>query len=275
MPEQLPVESVDRLAASLTPVVASCVAGGKFAVRRLLPGEQWSPPAGPAALLSFSLAKGASGPVSLLLAGAAGLDLARALLGEPATGKADQASAEETDALQELANQAAGALATALGSLLGKPVGFEGPAARFGGAAELLPHATGATAVLLDLAGPLQGEAVLLLPAALLRPASPPGPLLPPLGEPAHRREGNGIEFLLDVTLPITVELGRTRMAIRDVLHLAPGSILELDKLAGEPVDIRVNDRSIARGEVVVIDENFGVRLTSIVTPTERVDSFR
>jgi len=79
------------------------------------------------------------------------------------------------------------------------------------------------------------------------------------------------MEMLLDISLPVTVELGRTRMMIRDILHLAPGSVLELDKLVGEPVDIMINDKPIAGGEVVVIDENFGVRLTSIVSPTERV----
>jgi flagellar motor switch protein FliN/FliY len=79
------------------------------------------------------------------------------------------------------------------------------------------------------------------------------------------------MELLLDISLALTVELGRTRMMIRDILHLAPGSILELDKLAGEPVDILINDKTIARGEVVVIDDKFGVRLSSIVTPGERL----
>lgn len=77
--------------------------------------------------------------------------------------------------------------------------------------------------------------------------------------------------LLFDVSLNVTVELGRTHKSIRDVLDLAPGSILELDKLAGEPVDIYVNNKRIATGEVVVIDENFGVRVTDIVTPIERV----
>ena len=71
----------------------------------------------------------------------------------------------------------------------------------------------------------------------------------------------------------IGVVTSPTGAVIRDILHLAPGSVLELNKLAGEPVEILINDKSIARGEVVVIDENFGVRLTSIVTPSERVAS--
>jgi flagellar motor switch protein FliN/FliY len=79
------------------------------------------------------------------------------------------------------------------------------------------------------------------------------------------------LALLYDVALNVTVELGRTRKSIRDVLDLAPGSIIELDKLAGEPVDIYVNNKRIATGEVVVIDENFGVRVTDIVSPVERV----
>lgn len=78
------------------------------------------------------------------------------------------------------------------------------------------------------------------------------------------------INLIMDVPLQITVELGRTRKLIRDILELAPGSVIELDKLAGEPVDILVNSKLIAKGEVVVIDDNFGVRITEIVSPLER-----
>lgn len=81
------------------------------------------------------------------------------------------------------------------------------------------------------------------------------------------------IDFLLDVTLSIAVELGRTKMTIKDVLALGPGSVIELDKAAGEPVDMRVNDRLMAKGEVVVIDDRFGVRVTAIVSPSQRLGS--
>jgi flagellar motor switch protein FliN/FliY len=80
------------------------------------------------------------------------------------------------------------------------------------------------------------------------------------------------IELLLDVSLPVAIELGRTHMSIRDILELGSGSIVELDKLAGEPVDILVNNKPLAKGEVVVIDENFGVRITSLVPPRERLE---
>lgn len=81
----------------------------------------------------------------------------------------------------------------------------------------------------------------------------------------------NNIDLLLDVPLEITVELGRTTMLVKDILELGTGSVIELDKLAGEPVEIMVNNKLIAKGEVVIIDENFGVRITKIISPEERV----
>jgi len=83
------------------------------------------------------------------------------------------------------------------------------------------------------------------------------------------------IGLIMDVPLQVTVELGRTRKLIRDILELSPGSVVELDKLAGEPVDILVNGKLIAKGEVVVIDENFGVRITDIVSPLERASNLQ
>ena len=78
-------------------------------------------------------------------------------------------------------------------------------------------------------------------------------------------------ELLLDVQMVLTVELGRTSKYIKDILNLGEGSIIELDKLAGDPVDLLVNGKLIAKGEVVVIDENFGVRVTNIIGPAERL----
>jgi flagellar motor switch protein FliN/FliY len=83
------------------------------------------------------------------------------------------------------------------------------------------------------------------------------------------------LEFLLDIPLTVSVELGRTRMMIHDLLQLGQGSVVELDKLAGEPMEIYVNNRLIARGEVVVVNEKFGVRLTDIISPSERVRQLR
>lgn len=78
-------------------------------------------------------------------------------------------------------------------------------------------------------------------------------------------------EMILDIPVNLTVELGRTRIAIRDLLQLAHGSVVELDGLAGEPMDVLVNGTLIAQGEVVVVNDKFGIRLTDIITPAERM----
>ncbi|MFS0574217.1 flagellar motor switch phosphatase FliY [Sporosarcina sp. 179-K 3D1 HS] len=87
--------------------------------------------------------------------------------------------------------------------------------------------------------------------------------------------ESNNLNMLLDIPLQVTVELGRTKRSVKEILEMSSGSIIELDKLAGEPVDILVNNRHIARGEVVVIDENFGVRITDILSQVERLNNLR
>ncbi|MBW2092539.1 MAG: flagellar motor switch protein FliN, partial [Deltaproteobacteria bacterium] len=81
------------------------------------------------------------------------------------------------------------------------------------------------------------------------------------------------LDFILDIPLEVTVELGRTKMLINDLLQLGQGSVIELDKLAGEPLEILINNKLVARGEVVVVNEKFGVRLTDIISPMERVQS--
>jgi len=83
--------------------------------------------------------------------------------------------------------------------------------------------------------------------------------------------DANGLELLMDIPLEISVELGRVKMLVKDVVELGTGSIVEIDKAAGEPVDVMVNGRLVARGEVVVIEDNFGVRLTEILNPQERL----
>ncbi|MEK4093358.1 MULTISPECIES: flagellar motor switch phosphatase FliY [unclassified Viridibacillus] len=87
--------------------------------------------------------------------------------------------------------------------------------------------------------------------------------------------EARNLNMLLDIPLQVTVELGRTKRSVKEILELASGSIIELDKLAGEPVDILVNSRLIAKGEVVVIDENFGVRITDILSKADRLNNLR
>jgi flagellar motor switch protein FliN len=80
------------------------------------------------------------------------------------------------------------------------------------------------------------------------------------------------LDFIMDIPLQLTVELGRTKMLVRDVLQLNQGSVVELTKLAGEPLDVFVNSKLVARGEAVVVNDKFGIRLLDIVSPNERVD---
>jgi flagellar motor switch protein FliN/FliY len=82
---------------------------------------------------------------------------------------------------------------------------------------------------------------------------------------------GNDLNMILDIPVQLTVELGRTRISIKHILQLAQGSVVELETLAGEPMDVLVNGYLIAQGEVVVVNDKFGIRLTDIVTPSERV----
>ena len=91
-------------------------------------------------------------------------------------------------------------------------------------------------------------------------------------GKADEGKEAN-LDLILDIPLSVTVELGRSKMLINDLLQLGQGSVIELTKLVGDPLEVLVNDKLVARGEVVVVNEKFGVRLTDIVTPMERVKS--
>jgi flagellar motor switch protein FliN/FliY len=92
-------------------------------------------------------------------------------------------------------------------------------------------------------------------------------------GGAADENKANTLDLILDIPLSVTVELGRSKMLINDLLQLGQGSVIELTKLVGDPLEILVNDKLVARGEVVVVNEKFGVRLTDIVDPMERVKS--
>ncbi len=89
----------------------------------------------------------------------------------------------------------------------------------------------------------------------------------------AAAKPSQTLDFILDVTLQVTVEVGRARMTIQDLLQLGQGSVVELEKLAGEPLDIFINGKQVARGEAVIVNEKFGVRLTDIISPEDRVES--
>lgn len=109
------------------------------------------------------------------------------------------------------------------------------------------------------------GTLVLITPGEASVGDAPPADLAPLTPVPRTGADGHPLEVLSDVELSVTVELGRTRMLLRDVLDLVPGSVIELDRAAGAPVDLLVNGTLIARGEVVVVDEEYGVRITEVV----------
>jgi flagellar motor switch protein FliN/FliY len=104
---------------------------------------------------------------------------------------------------------------------------------------------------------------------AEINPAA--GGVFQPLSKVEPTSTHNDIDMILDIPVQMTVELGRTKIAIRNLLQLAQGSVVELDGLAGEPMDVLVNGCLIAQGEVVVVNDKFGIRLTDIITPSERI----
>ena len=108
-------------------------------------------------------------------------------------------------------------------------------------------------------------------PSAAVEAVAQPANIFPRLAPGGPAEGAQDLDLILDIPVNLTVELGRTRIPIKNILHLAQGSVVELDALAGEPMDVLVNGCLIAQGEVVVVNEKFGIRLTDIVTPSERV----
>ena len=125
--------------------------------------------------------------------------------------------------------------------------------------AAALAESKPANEVASEVAGPLETVA----PASFTNFSNHPAVV----GLPA----GNDINMILDIPVQLTVELGRTRIPIKHILHLAQGSVVELETMAGEPMDVLINGYLIAQGEVVVVNDKFGIRLTDIVTPSERM----
>jgi len=216
--------------------------------------------------------RGLAGGHNLVIPQSAGLTLARLVLGEDTT-EPGVVTSDHEDALRDIVNQMLASASSSLNQFFSKPVMLAFAELRRVDRVEGGVPAD-ATVVLAPVVvdGVEHGQIALTIPpsvcadaAALLAPAAEPG------GADVERTPG--LEMILDITMTVTVELGRTRMLIKDILALGPGSVIELDKLAGEPVDLLVNERPIAKGEVVVIDDNFGVRLTQISQPTERLRS--
>jgi flagellar motor switch protein FliN/FliY len=107
-------------------------------------------------------------------------------------------------------------------------------------------------------------------------PVAQPANIFQQFGDAANKTEGlRDFEMILDIPVQLTVELGRTKISIRNLLQLGHGSVVELDGMAGEPMDVLVNGTLIAQGEVVVVNEKFGIRLTDIITPAERMKKLK
>ena len=179
---------------------------------------------------------------------------------------------EDTDSVKPKLQAVVTALADGLAAALGMPIvasgfditlsGLELPDG-YSDAVDLLRIQAG-------LSGQLKGTVTWLLHPATVA-AMFPGAATATVEHPEVKQARADLEVLLDVPLTISVELGRVSMKVQEVIDLGPGSIIEIDKAAGEPIDILVNGRLVARGEVVVVEDNFGVRVTEILSPKDRV----
>ena len=138
-------------------------------------------------------------------------------------------------------------------------------------AADAAPAMATPVAAAMPAAGPMGGMGGLGGLGGLA--ASPAAPAFAPLPGAGQGGDHSQIDLLLDISLQVTVELGRARMKIQEILGLRNGSVIELDRLAGEPADILVNGTLIAKGEVVVVDEKFGVRVIEVVSRAKRIAS--
>ena len=284
---------------------ALCGRTVRFALDRIVPGSPSMLPSflpGPWVGMAMQATQGFSGTQVLVWKEADAVAIAQLILGEEPT-PGPGLSSDYLDALSETANQISGSVGTALRAVLGKPVAFGA------GTVSALAEAEGCLAMFREEApapllcvasltreGSALGEVALVVSSSLLpvmekdqsdndasvakegtvstTSTSVQAPFVPLTGG-ERAGSGNGIDMLLEVDLQVSVELGRTRLQIRDILQLGPGSIVELDKQAGEAVDILVNDKPIAKGEVIIIDEHFGIRLTSITSVADRIKNLR
>lgn len=261
----------------------------------------------PSAVVSVTYTEGLEGSSVLVLRVPDAAVVADVMMGGEGT-PADALDEMQSSAVTEAMNQMMGGAASAMADLVGRRVQISAPGLEI---LDLADQGVGALAepggLLVRISFPLQVEGLLdttlmqIMPVGFARllldniakearsatagadddrhlrsvpVATPPvaQPVtFPPLDEGADAPGAGDIGLLLDVPLQVTVELGRTQLRIRNVLELVPGSIVELDKLAGEPVDVLVNGKQIARGEVVVIDEEFGVRITDVASQAKRL----
>jgi flagellar motor switch protein FliN len=198
--------------------------------------------------------------------------LTRLMLGEDST-EPVLLTSEQEDLLHDVANQVMASVSASLRTIVGRAVTVVfADQQRIEGAEAFQPHAGAVVVGQIVAEGTPRARFALTVPLSVIT-AMESAASQGDTGRLLEDVNLAGLDMILDIAMPVTVELGRTKMLIRDILALGPGSVIELDKLAGEPVDLLVNERPIAKGEVVVIDENFGVRLTQISHPVERLRS--
>lgn len=229
----------------------------------------------PWVMASARFTRGLAGAHDLVFSLTEALGLARLVLGEESL-DGDVLTPEHQDALKETVNQMFSSASSSLRVFFGKPIGIAPAELRqLEHADGWHPHVASIAVGVLTIDGVPRARMGLTIPPSVRdeAAAAQAAAVAPPKPPVANGHTPPGLDLILDITMPVTVELGRTKMLIRDILALGPGSIIELEKLAGEPVDLLVNDRPIAKGEVVVIDENFGVRLTQISQASERLRS--
>jgi len=228
--------------------------------------------------VQFEATQHLSGNQGFVLSNKDAVRLAQLLLAEPEDGSS-ALSDDHRDAVSELFRQFAGAAAAAVKELAGGEVSFKwsglgpfpgSPAVRAGmqwNSPGLTPLALVADigANLLSVLNPAPAAGSRPLE---LQPASPPAASLPPARDPK-------LELLMDVELDVTLRFGERQMPFHDILDLSAGSVVELNKYVQEPVELLVGNKVIARGEVVVVDGNYGLRVMEIVSPMERIESLR
>ncbi|MFQ5828966.1 MAG: flagellar motor switch protein FliN [Candidatus Methylomirabilia bacterium] len=233
----------------------------------------------PWAVAEARFARGYIGAHTLVMPRGEAAMLAQLMLGGESTGELPILTSEHEEVLRDMLNQMMSSASSSLKALLDRPVAFGSVDLKFIEAGDpwAPPQVHSLVMARLLVDGTPRASLALTIPTTIATelgtnpdPAEKLEKVVAQPGGPTP-----GLDMILDIMLPVTVELGRTKMLIRDILALSPGSVLELEKLAGEPVDLLVNDRLIGKGEVVIIDENFGVRLTQISRAAERIQSLR
>lgn len=251
------------------------ISGNPFEGQIVSPSSGSSLAGDPNALcMHFSVGAPLGGEQALLLAASDGLRLSQLLMGEPVEASATFDS-DHRDALAELFRQIAGAAALALGARLETEVKVtlvdtEQPAWLSSSPAGTHLTLTSSQFPALSVCLQLSSE----LNSAL---ASIDTPAVEDKREEVSKRgqRESSLDFLRDIELGVTLRFGRRQVLLRDILEIVPGSVVELDQQVQEPVELLVGKRVVARGEVVVVDGNYGLRVTEVISPVDRIESLR